>query len=91
LAQILLLPTDVPELKHWNLRNLFVDPSMQRQGLGKGLLQSVVRDCKGKSPKGAIWLNSAPEAVTFYLRNGFKLRESTQTLPAGFVALERSL
>jgi len=75
----------------WNLCSLFVDPSVQGQGIGRLLIESAIVNCRGKSPKSAIWLNSSPNAVTFYRHLGFTRRVSDRILPPGFKAMEYAL
>jgi GNAT superfamily N-acetyltransferase len=73
----------------WNLCNLFVHPQWQRKGIGRALLEAGCAPCKGRSPKGAILLNAAPNAVGFYARLGFVEREPTRPLPPGAKAMLR--
>lgn len=75
----------------WNLCSLFVDPTLQGRGMGRLLAQSAIDACRGRSPKSAIWLNSSPNAVTFYQHIGFTLRVSDRILPPGFKAMEYAL
>ena len=75
----------------WNLCSLFVDPSVQSKGIGRSLVEAASAECKNKSPKQALFLNAAANAVGFYERLGFTPRESTQRLPPGFMAMKRSL
>ena len=71
----------------WNLTSLFVSPSLQKRGLGRSLLLAAIDACRGRSPKGEIWLNASPNAVPFYERAGFTARESAQVLPKGYKAM----
>ena len=71
----------------WNLCSLFVSPSLQKRGLGHSLLDAAIDACRGRSPKGEIWLNASPNAAPFYERAGFTVRESSQALPKGYVAM----
>ena len=75
----------------WNLCSLFVDPALHGQGIGRALLEAACNACTGRSPKGAIFLNAAPNAIGFYRRLGFVERESARELPAGFLAMKRAL
>jgi GNAT superfamily N-acetyltransferase len=75
----------------WNLCSLFVAPFMQGQGLGRLLVASAIEACRGKSPKGAVWLNASPNAVPFYERVGFTARVSEQPLPPGFQPMQFAL
>jgi GNAT superfamily N-acetyltransferase len=75
----------------WNLCSLFVAPTMQGQGLGRVLVASAAEACRGKSPKGAVWLNASPNAVPFYERVGFTARVSEQPLPPGFQPMQFAL
>jgi GNAT superfamily N-acetyltransferase len=75
----------------WNLCSLFVAPALQRSGIGRLLVESAAKRCRGRSPKDALWLNAATDAVPFYRRLGFVPRQSTQPLPPGFQAMQRPL
>lgn len=75
----------------WNLCSLFVAPEQQRHGIGRQLVHAALQACRGRSPKQAIHLNAAPNAVPFYSSLGFTARESSQPLPAGFRALQLTL
>jgi GNAT superfamily N-acetyltransferase len=56
---------------YWNLCHLFVAPGVQRQGIGRALLEAAIAGCRGRSPRGAIVLNSSRNAVGFYRHFGF--------------------
>lgn len=77
--------------KFWNLCSLFIAPEYQGQGLGRALLLAAIDQCKGKSEKQAIWLNAAPNAISFYRAMGCISRSSSQQLPLGFNAMQISL
>lgn len=74
----------------WNLCSLFVDDRFQGRGLGRQLVEAAATACRGRSPKGALWLNAAPGAIAFYRRLGFVERASAQPLPPGFLAMQRA-
>ncbi len=73
----------------WNLCSLFVDSSLQGQGLGRGLVEAAAKRCRGKNERGGIFLNAAANAIPFYRRLGFIERVSSQPLPSGFLAMTR--
>jgi GNAT superfamily N-acetyltransferase len=75
----------------WNVCSLFVEPEHHRQGIGRALILAAADVCRGKSERGAFWLNAAPEALPFYTRLGFTDRPPTQPLPPGFRAMARTL
>jgi GNAT superfamily N-acetyltransferase len=77
--------------RFWNLCSLFVEPRLQGRGVGRALLEAAIPQCRGRSPKSAIWLNAAPGAIAFYRRLGFVERAATTPLPPGFLALQRPL
>lgn len=71
----------------WNLCSLFVEPKVQRQGIGRSLVRAAVVACRSQSQEPAILLNAAPDAVAFYRRQGFTSWSSMQKLPPGFQAM----
>lgn len=75
----------------WNLCSLFVEPSMQGQGIGRMLLESAIAACRGRSNRSAVWLNASPNAVPFYRHIGFTPRASDRVMPPGFAAMEYAL
>ncbi len=58
--------------KFWNLSNLFVAPARQRQGIGRALINEVLRACRLASPRGKVEVNSSQVAVPFYESQGFR-------------------
>src|SRR6478752_5582728 len=75
----------------WNLCSLFVSPALQRSGIGRLLVEEAANRCRGRSPKDALWLNAAADAVAFYQRLGFVSRQSSQPLPPAFQPMQRPL
>lgn len=55
----------------WNLCHLFVAPNAQGQGIGRALVEAAIAACRGRSPRGALILNSSRNAVGFYRHLGF--------------------
>jgi GNAT superfamily N-acetyltransferase len=76
---------------HWNLCSLFVEPAHHGRGIGRALVEEGARLCRGRSPKDALWLNAARDAIPFYRRLGFAERPTSQALPAGYLAMSRPL
>jgi GNAT superfamily N-acetyltransferase len=76
---------------HWNLCSLFVDPAHHRQGIGRHLVEAAASLCRGRSPKNALFLNAAADAVPFYEHLGFQPRATSQALPPGYRAMQRPL
>jgi GNAT superfamily N-acetyltransferase len=76
---------------YWNLCSLFVEPSVHRKGIGRSLVEQAAALCQGRSPKDALILNAATNAISFYKRLGFVSRQSQQELPPGFMAMQRAL
>lgn len=71
----------------WNLTNLFVEPGRQRQGIGRRLVAHVLGECRGRSPRQALLVNSSTNAVDFYRRLGFVPAGHPRDLPGGCVPL----
>lgn len=57
----------------WNLCTLFVDPEVQRQGVGRALITEAIRRCISRNDRGHVKVNSAPNAVQFYRALGFSV------------------
>jgi GNAT superfamily N-acetyltransferase len=55
----------------WNLCSLFVDPGVQRRGIGRALLEEAIRRCISRNDRGHLKVNAAPNAVQFYQSLGF--------------------
>lgn len=65
---------------HTHVSMLFVDPTHQRTGIGRTLLDAAIGLCAARDPPPtAITVNSAPSAVAFYERNGFTITGPTAT------------
>ena len=77
--------------EYWNLCSLFVAPALRGRGLGRALVEAAAERCRDRSPRQALWLNAAPDAVPFYRRLGFTSRPATRPLPPGFEAMLRPL
>lgn len=75
----------------WNLCSLFVEPARHGQGIGRALVEAAAARCAGRSPRSALLLNAAIDAIGFYRRLGFVERASAQVLPPGFLAMQRPL
>jgi GNAT superfamily N-acetyltransferase len=58
---------------HWNLCSLFVDPGVQRQGVGSSLLNAAIQRCIPRNDRGHMAVNAAPNAVQFYQALGFTI------------------
>jgi len=55
----------------WNLCHLFVDPFRQRTGIGSALVQAAIEQCRGRTSRPAVRVNSSRNAIPFYRSKGF--------------------
>ncbi len=55
------------------LYTLYVDINYQRRGLGKQLLDAVLEDIQGKSPRLKVSVLKKNPYLTFYLKQGFEI------------------
>lgn len=74
--------------KYWNLQLLCVDPRYQGRGIGRALIQTVLPECRARSPKGKLMVNSSSGAVGFYATLGFSQTGPGIDRPGGAVPLE---
>jgi GNAT superfamily N-acetyltransferase len=74
--------------KYWNLQLLFVAPPYQRRGIGRDLVHAVLPECRAKSPKSKLMVNSSTAAVPFYTKLGFSQTGPGADRPGGGVPLE---
>ena len=72
----------------WNLCSLFVRPDYQRRGIGKQLVTEALRECKGRSPRNAVYLFAENEALPFYRELGFIPREISRPHPPGSTPMQ---
>jgi GNAT superfamily N-acetyltransferase len=74
--------------KYWNLQLLYVEPSYQRRGIGRALMHAVLPECRARSPKGKLLVNSSTDAVPFYGKLGFSQTGPGADRPGGGVPHE---
>jgi GNAT superfamily N-acetyltransferase len=72
---------------HWSLEHLWVEPAMQRQGIGRALFESVLREA-ARRRAGVLRVESDPQAVGFYERMGGR---RIGTVPAPVLGTPREL
>jgi len=77
-----------PSGRHWYLATLGVDPELQRQGIGGGLLRAWLQQVDGDG--AAAYLETDRRtSVDFYRRAGFELVEQTELLGAAIWRMHR--
>lgn len=76
--------------KYWNLQLLYVDPRYQGRGIGRALIQAILPECRARSPKGKLMVNSSSVAVPFYAALGFSQTGPGIDRAGGAVPLEYS-
>ncbi|MEK6258663.1 MAG: GNAT family N-acetyltransferase [Planctomycetota bacterium] len=72
----------------WNLSHLFVLPAFQRRGVGRALVSAALSECRPKSPKGKVQLNSSANASPFYTAAGFVQTGPGIERPGGCIPFE---
>jgi GNAT superfamily N-acetyltransferase len=72
----------------WNISHLFVLPRYQRRGIGTALLRAAIENCRAKSPRKKLQLNSSTNAVPFYTSMGFRQTGPGVDRPGGRVPFE---
>lgn len=75
----------------WNFCSLFVDPAYQRKGVGRQLVQLAAEKCRGRCLHDAIHMYANNEAVEFYRKLGFEVKDTSRTPPAGSTAMKLRL
>jgi GNAT superfamily N-acetyltransferase len=73
---------------YWNLSVLFVHPRHQRLGVGRALVCAVLSECRAKSPKAKLMVNSSSVGVPFYRALGFRQTGPGIERPGGCIPLE---
>jgi len=73
---------------HWNLTNLFVHPDAQGRGIGRSLVETVLKHCRDLSPRSKLLVNSSANAVGFYQALGFHQTGPGRDRPGGCVPFE---
>lgn len=76
--------------KYWNLQLLYVDPRYQGRGIGRALVHAVLPECRARSPKEKLMVNSSSVAVSFYSALGFSQTGPGLDRAGGAVPLEYS-
>jgi GNAT superfamily N-acetyltransferase len=74
--------------KFWNLSILFVAPEQQRRGVATELMNAVLAECRDRSPRGKLMVNSSTVGVSFYKALGFRQTGPGLERPGGCVPLE---
>jgi GNAT superfamily N-acetyltransferase len=74
----------------WNLSHLFVSPAFQRRGIARALVSAALLECRTKSPRGKLQLNSSANASPFYAAAGFVQTGPGIERPGGCIPFEYS-
>ncbi|PWK74133.1 phosphoribosylformimino-5-aminoimidazole carboxamide ribotide isomerase [Mucilaginibacter oryzae] len=56
---------------NWQFRKFAVDPSLQKMGIGKAMLQYITNFAM-EGGGARLWCNARDTAIGFYLKHGFK-------------------
>ena len=76
--------------KYWNLQLLYVDPRFRGRGIGRALIDAVLPECRARSPKAKLMVNSSSVAVPFYTALGFLQTGPGLDRAGGAIPLEYS-
>lgn len=57
----------------WQLRGMAVDAGLQRQGVGRALLEEIERSVREESDLPMMWCNARETAVGFYRGMGWEI------------------
>ncbi len=74
--------------EHWNFSDVFVLPDFHSQGVGRKLTEHALLECRERSDKNSVKVNSSKNAANFYRHLGFGEREVCGKLPYEMVPLE---
>jgi GNAT superfamily N-acetyltransferase len=72
----------------WKLSHLFVLPEFRGHGIGRLLVEVAIRECRERSPRRKIELNSSSKAAGFYEAMGFRRTGPSFDRPGGCIPYE---
>lgn len=65
----------------WQLRGMAVEPQLQRQGIGRRLVEAVERVVRESGHSNRLWCNARTPAVEFYRKLGWRTIGNEFSIP----------
>jgi predicted GNAT family N-acyltransferase len=65
----------------WQLRGMAIAQTHQRQGIGKQLLNAIIKYMEQQHPDSLLWCNAREHAIDFYAMMGFEIHGEAFMIP----------